>query len=447
MARGATGLTQFPAVVHHGLVLNIETVDLHDAVRRLAAGLEGLRTVFLFGSRRYKTGSPRSDIDLLLEFADEIPSDHDVAKAARHVSVYFDAFVATGDIARSAINGSRIRADGDQSLVQMLDAVEIYNAEDGIVGDAHGPQEIIAGWVPIYTVAGRHGDPTANRRPIDYLVVTALEDEFTAVQKALAPYLVETTVVGAFGRHLEALIPHANPGADEIAIVCQSDRMGNIASALTTAEALALWAPRLVVLVGITGGLQEQTRIGDLIVATQVVDYEAGKATKNGVEPHGIKPVASFSARQRLLATPRLGKIVKKEAKRAGVPRRSRLRTGVYASGEKVMAHRKKARAVARADRKIAAIEMEALGVADACRRRGAEFMILKSVTDFADARKTDDYRAQCCDFASAFLVRCMRDRLLLPQRGPVGKIPPTFPSSRNAGRYMSRTVSPDQQK
>jgi nucleoside phosphorylase len=310
----------------------------------------------------------------------------------------------------------------------MLDAVQMYTAEVGIVDGDHRQQEVIAGWVPIYTVAGRHGDPTADRRPIDYLVITALEDEFTAMEASLAPYLVETTSVGTFGRHLEALIPHARPGVDEVAIVCQSDRMGNIASALTTSEALALWAPRLVVLAGITGGLKGRTRIGDLVVATQVVDYEAGKATKNGVEPHGIKPVASFSARQRLLTIPKLKKIVKEEAERAGVPRKSQLRAGVYASGEKVMAHRKKARAVSRADRKIAAIEMEALGVADACRRKGNEFMILKAVTDFADAQKSDDYRGQCCAFASAFVVRCMRDRLLLPERGPVGKLRPTFP-------------------
>jgi nucleoside phosphorylase len=278
-------------------------------------------------------------------------------------------------------------------------------------------QEIIAGWVPFHTVAGLHGDPTADRRPIDYLVITALGDEFTAVEAALAPYLVETSDIGTFGRHLEALIPDACNGGDEIAIVCQSDRMGNVASALTTSEALALWAPRLVVLVGITGGLAGKTQLGDVIAATQVFDYESGKITRKGVESHGIKLGSSSSVRQRLFAAPGLEAIVEEEARRAGVPAGSALRDGGYASGEKVVADRKKARAVARYDRKIVAIEMESLGVADACRRRHTDFMVLKAVTDFADAKKSDDCRAECCAFVSTLLVRCLHERLLLPAR------------------------------
>jgi nucleoside phosphorylase/predicted nucleotidyltransferase len=409
-------------------VLNTATLDLHDAVRRLAADLERVASVYLFGSRRYRTGSPRSDVDLLLEFSGEAPSDHSIARAARHISVYIDAFVVTGNVARSAINGSRIRADGDQPLAELLDGVEIFNAESGIIDAANRSQEIIADWGPVYTVAGLHGDPTADRRPIDYLIITALTDEFTAVETALNPYLVQTSDLGAFGRHLEALIPHARPGDDEVAIVCQSDRMGNVASALTTSEALARWAPRLVVLVGITGGLATKTHLGDLVVATQVFDYESGKVTKKGVESHGIKLSSSFSARQRLLGQQDLEAIVVEEARRAGVPAGCGINEGAYASGEKVVADRKMARAVSRSDRKIAAIEMESLGVADACRRRGVEFMVLKAVTDFADAQKSDDYRKECCTFASNVLVRCLRDRLLLPARTPMARSQPLFP-------------------
>ena len=126
-------------------------------------------------------------------------------------------------------------------------------------------------------------------------------------------------------------------------------------------------------------------------------DYEAGKATWRGIKSHGVKLNASFSARQRLLAAPSLSGIVSEVAERTGVPAGSRLREAAYASGEKVVAHRRLARSLARHDRKIAAIEMESLGVADACRRSGAEFMVLKAVTDLADRKKSDDLRGQCC--------------------------------------------------
>lgn len=411
---------------HNRLVYATKRVDLHEIVARFVASVPGIAAVHLFGSRRYGTGSPRSDIDLLLQFQGRVPTDRQLADVVRRVSVYVDAFVVSGATARSVINGSTISAASGTTVAEMLDAVEIWTNEEGITDREHADQMILGDWVPIYTVAREHGDRTADRKPVDYLVVTALSDEFVAVQAALTPYLVETSDVGTFGRHLEARIPHARPGDDEIAVVCQSDRMGNVASALTTAEGLSLWAPRLVVLVGITGGLRGAAEIGDIIVATQVFDYESSKVTSRGADPHGVKLNASFSARQRLLAAPGLPAIVSEIAARAGVPPRARLREAAYASGEKVVAHRRLARKIRRQDRKISAIEMESLGVADACRRRGTEFMALKAVTDLADRRKSDDLRAQCCAFVSELLVRVMRERLLLPPRSDASSLAAT---------------------
>jgi nucleoside phosphorylase/predicted nucleotidyltransferase len=394
-----------------------ETINLHQVVADFVERAPAIVRVHLFGSRRYKTGSPRSDIDLLVEINGARPSDRQLAEAIRRVNVYIDAFVISGDTARSVINGSIISASPGKTMCETLDAVPIWSESAGITDQDHADQVILGDWTPVYTIAAEHGDPAATRRPIDYLILTALSDEFVAMQAALKPYLVATRDIGTFGQHLEAHIPHAMPGDEEIAIVCQSDRMGNVASALTAAEALALWGPRLVVLTGLTAGVRGRARIGDIIVATHVFDYESGKVTWRGVAPHGVKFNASFSARQRLLSAPDLKEAVAAAAEVAEMPTSSELREGAYASGEKVVAHRRLARKVSRHDRKITAIEMESLGVADACRRQGAEFMVLKAVTDLADRRKSDDLRIQCCDFATDLLARALRARYLLPPR------------------------------
>jgi len=392
-------------------------LDLHERVERLAELAPGIRSVALFGSRRFKSGSPRSDVDLLVEFDGEVPPDRELADIVRRVSVYFDIFVVEGSVARSAINGSRIAAGDDADLRSMLDAVEVWVRSRGVVDTDHGTQRILEDWVPIYTMALQHGDETADREPIDYLLITALADEFSAVQAALGSAADVERSTKTFGRHLRATITHAAPNSDETVVVCQSDRMGNVASALTTAEALQRWAPRLTVLVGITGGIRGRTRLGDLVVATQIFDYEAAKVTWRGVKPHGIKLITSFSARQRLETYPTLNEVAREIAERSGVPGESALKFAAYASGEKVVASARLARSLARHDRKIAAVEMEALGVGDACRRVGHEFMVLKAVTDFADRRKSDDVRLPCCAFASEFLVHAIRHWALVPRR------------------------------
>jgi nucleoside phosphorylase len=195
--------------------------------------------------------------------------------------------------------------------------------------------------------------------------------------------------------------------------------MGNIASALTTAEALTRWAPRLVVLVGIAGGIAGRVRVGDLVVADRVFDYEAAKATLFRLAPHGVKFLPSFDGRQRIMTWSHRTSIPGDLVPQGGPTTTPRILQAGYASGEKVVASRWVTRRVARQDRKIAAIDMESLGVADACRREGVEHLIIKAITDLADRRKTDDYRAYCCALASRVLVRLLADRILLPPRLP----------------------------
>lgn len=367
----------------------------------------------LFGSRRFATGSPRSDLDLLLYFDGPPPPENEIAKVVRNLSVFVDAFVVDGDTARSAINGSRVGKPGSD-VAGHVDAKTLWKRGGSFCGQQFDTQTILRDFSPIYTVAALQGGPSARGVPLDYLVVTALSEEFEAMEKALDKYVQDRDLgVGMAGRQVLASFPHGSFQEAEDLVLCQSDRMGNVASALTTAEALSRWAPRLVVLVGIAGAVRGQAAIGDVLIADRIHDYEAAKLSPFGWKPHGLKLRSTFAPRQRVMSWPDRNKALL-EAIPPGGPGKPHLREAGFASGEKVVTSRFFGRNLLKSDRKIGAIEMESLGVADACTRESIDFFAMKAITDLADMRKSDDHRVYCCDLVARFLVRLICSRVLL---------------------------------
>ena len=61
--------------------------------------------------------------------------------------------------------------------------------------------------------------------------------------------------------------------------------MGQLNVALLTRDIVQNWNPKKVILVGIAGGLSGDTKLGDVVVADQIVDYELGKITPTGATP------------------------------------------------------------------------------------------------------------------------------------------------------------------
>jgi predicted nucleotidyltransferase len=47
-----------------------ESYDLKQLALRLTETFQQIQALYLFGSRRYRAGSPRSDVDILVELAD-----------------------------------------------------------------------------------------------------------------------------------------------------------------------------------------------------------------------------------------------------------------------------------------------------------------------------------------------------------------------------------------
>jgi nucleoside phosphorylase len=117
---------------------------------------------------------------------------------------------------------------------------------------------------------------------MDFLIITALEEEREAVLRKLAGYQkAEKGSAEVFTYYL-AYLPTKRKLTEgyRIGVTCLAG-MGPIEAAVRAIAAVNQHRPRHVIVVGIAGGLCEKTHLGDVMVGTQIVDYTLGK-TESG---------------------------------------------------------------------------------------------------------------------------------------------------------------------
>ena len=104
--------------------------DLHDFVLPITNQYSHVQTVYLFGSRRYRTGSLRSDIDVLLETTGHIRPGK-IREIITSISKALDIFILQHGTATSVVNGSSLTASDNPSLITRVDAEKIWDRING----------------------------------------------------------------------------------------------------------------------------------------------------------------------------------------------------------------------------------------------------------------------------------------------------------------------------
>lgn len=110
---------------------------LKDLAIWLGASFSPITALYLFGSRRYRTGSPRSDIDVLVELdsgAHSRPTDLRTFSSANCPAL--DLFLADGGKAVSCENESFVRAATFAELVTKLEAICFWKRREGVLDSA-----------------------------------------------------------------------------------------------------------------------------------------------------------------------------------------------------------------------------------------------------------------------------------------------------------------------
>lgn len=131
--------------------LRCDTFSLKSLLSDLSVEFPGVRTAFLFGSRRHRTRSTRSDVDILIEAADSVRPE-DVRDFALKNCPALDFFFMEAGTAISCANGSKVRGTSNKDLIKRLDAIPLWSRAKGFVEtDVDWDFEVIKGMTPVMT--------------------------------------------------------------------------------------------------------------------------------------------------------------------------------------------------------------------------------------------------------------------------------------------------------
>jgi len=111
--------------------VNEEIFEIEAAIKILAGKFQHIQSIYLFGSRRFNTGSSRSDIDILITTSSYIKPSK-LRDFIIQFNTALDIFVLENCRATSIANDSYIEAENDKKLIDTLNAVLLYDKDTGV---------------------------------------------------------------------------------------------------------------------------------------------------------------------------------------------------------------------------------------------------------------------------------------------------------------------------
>lgn len=275
-------------------------------------------------------------------------------------------------------------------------------------------------------------DAARANAPIDVIVLTALPIELCAMHAALgsSPTVGESKAP-AGTKYWTAEVQSRKSSRALRVCVSSVGGAGNPDAAAAVTELATLMKPRLVMMVGIAAGLRGNCRLGEVVLSDRVVAYEPAAATvAEGVSTEIPRPdayrvahsiqqdVTSYLAdaglQERLMQHTVIPAVGFAGIDADLVAKSLTVRSATIASGEKLLRDPEKFQALRNLHGKIEVAEMEAAGVATACHRSGALFLIVRGISDFGDGLKDDRFHEIAAKGAATVAVDLLREGLHL---------------------------------
>jgi nucleoside phosphorylase len=238
--------------------------------------------------------------------------------------------------------------------------------------------------------------------PVDVLVLTATTVERDAViAQAGRGGLPPRVRPGKTRTYFEL----GNMGGNHVVLVQCEVGSGTVGGSIVTArEAIAELQPRAVIMVGIAFGVRpDEQRITDVLVSTQVIQYEPSRI--------GTNTFGGLTARgrgDRATASPML--LSRMRAATSGWTG-PRIQFGPILSGEKLVDHEPTRDSLVHNDPDAIGGDMEASGLYVAAVEARLHWIIAKAICDWADGHKADDKltrQASAANASAAFVIRAL---------------------------------------
>jgi adenosylhomocysteine nucleosidase len=233
--------------------------------------------------------------------------------------------------------------------------------------------------------------------------------------RALLPTLHAPRTVEIGSRHIHAGTMYGVP------VVMALSGIGQVAAAATATILLTEFDADAVVLTGVAGGIGRGVRVGDVVVARQLLQHDMDASPLFPRYEVPLTGRARFDADARLtdaLATSALRCMARApellgEAHMADFDIDSPVvHQGLVASGDRFIATAAESRALAQALPDALAVEMEGAALAQVCHDFGRPFAVLRTVSDRADDDAHADFTRFIAEVASVYTRVIVHDWL-----------------------------------
>jgi adenosylhomocysteine nucleosidase len=223
-------------------------------------------------------------------------------------------------------------------------------------------------------------------------IVSAMPEEIAGVLQALSDVRIQE-----FGRrqfHTGSL-----HGVEAVAVF---SRYGKVAAAATVTQLLTSYPVTRLVFGGVAGGVRPGLSIGDIVVATELVQHDMDasplfpryEVPLLGKARFAADPALSeqLAAAARAFLTHDLGSEVaagERELFRITAPK---VVEGLVASGDKFFASRSEVQELRHRMPEVCCVEMEGAAVAQVCHEYEIPFAVVRTISDSADENSVHDF-------------------------------------------------------
>lgn len=184
-------------------------------------------------------------------------------------------------------------------------------------------------------------------------------------------------------------------------VVASCERMGMVSSALTSSALIHKFSPKVIAMTGICAGVKGKVKLGDIIFAEFVWDYQAGKKLESGQhesDPYQVLASPCIKAHAEQIQEDKL--FFKKlaleyDSNDASLVNIPDFHIGPIAVGSSVLADEEIVDSIKDQSRNVLGVEMEIFGLYYTAHNAPSpvpKFFAIKSVCDFADSNKNDDF-------------------------------------------------------
>lgn len=233
-------------------------------------------------------------------------------------------------------------------------------------------------------------------------IVTAMQEEL----RALLPLLEEPRRLRVAGREFHSGLMHGHP------VVLVRSGIGKVAAATTAALLVETFDAGRLVLTGVAGGVGDGVRIGDVVVASELLQHDMDASP---LFPRFEVPLtgrARFAADVPLSESLRAAALycLHHAAERIGETHLADfgidsplVHDGLVASGDRFVATAAESAALRGALPDLMAVEMEGAAFAQVCTDFGRPFAVLRTISDRADDSAHVDFGRFIVEVASVY--------------------------------------------